>query len=219
MYHFVKDKEFLKRAQESCVKDLQELVDLLLKEGISTQFILVGSGARKMVTQNENGSIDFDYNLLIQKCNDINDCRYLKETTRKALNKIMKKNGLCDVEDSTSALSSKCVYFKDKPNIKFSMDLCIITQDNKGNWQRLIHEKTGFTNSDKYFWNQVPNSSELSQKAITLKENNLWEEVRQCYLNKKNLYLKRNDNNHPSFVCYIEAVNEVYNRYKQTKKS
>ena len=214
MYHFVIDKEFLKRVQSLCTNDLRELVKLLLDEGISTQFILVGSGGRNMVTQNENEPIDLDYNLFIQKCDDINDCRYLKETIRKNLNKIMRRNGLSDVEDSTSALTSKCVYFKDMPNSQFSMDVCIVAKDRDGNWYRLIHEKTGYTYQDRYFWNQVPNSSKVSQKAKSLKANNLWEEVRQYYLDKKNLYLTMNDNNHPSFVCYIEAINAVYDRYK-----
>ena len=84
MYHFVEDKEFLKRVQESCVTDLNQLTKLLLEEGISSQFILVRSGARNMVTQNENGDIDLDYNLVIQKCSNINDCRAIKETVRKA---------------------------------------------------------------------------------------------------------------------------------------
>ena len=98
------------------------------------------------------------------------------------------------------------------------MDFCIVKKDDKGNWYRLIHKKTGYTNSDRYFWNQVPNSSKVSEKAVKLKAINLWEEVRQCYLDKKNLYLKRNDNNHPSFICYIEAVNEVYGHYRWTSK-
>lgn len=79
MYHFVEDKEFLKRSQNSCVEDLNKLVGSLLEEGISAQFILVGSGGRNMVTQNEDGDIDFDYNLLIQKCDDITDCRFLRK--------------------------------------------------------------------------------------------------------------------------------------------
>lgn len=33
------------------------------------------------------------------------------------------------------------------------------------------------------------------------------------YLEKKNMYLLRQDHNHPSFVVYVEAVNEVYSRY------
>ena len=48
------------------------------------------------------------------------------------------------------------------------------------------------------------------QKVEWLKNNNLWNEVRDTYLEKKNLYLRKNDHNHPSFICYIEAVNEVY---------
>ena len=36
MYRFVEDKNFLKRAQNSCVMDLQELVHLLQEEGITT---------------------------------------------------------------------------------------------------------------------------------------------------------------------------------------
>ena len=40
----------------------------------------------------------------------------------------------------------------------------------------------------------------------------MWEEVREKYLDKKNMYLKRNDHYHPSFVCYIEAVNEIYSK-------
>lgn len=35
MYHFVEDKEFLKRAQNSCVEDLNKLVGSLLEECIS----------------------------------------------------------------------------------------------------------------------------------------------------------------------------------------
>ena len=42
-------------------------------KGINTQFFLVGSGARNMVTQNGDGPIDFDYNLNILSCDDINN--------------------------------------------------------------------------------------------------------------------------------------------------
>ena len=51
------------------------------------------------------------------------------------------------------------------------MDFCIVKKDDKGNWYRLIHKKTGYTNSDRYFWNQVPNSSKVSEKAVKLKAN------------------------------------------------
>lgn len=35
MYHFVEDKEFLKRVQESCVTDLNQLTKLLLEEALA----------------------------------------------------------------------------------------------------------------------------------------------------------------------------------------
>ncbi len=200
-------------AQTSCASDLKELVKLLLEKGISTQYILVGIGARNLVTQNGNGSIDFDYNLLIQKCDDIYDCRFLKETIRKCLNTIMKKQGLRDIQDSTSSLTTYPINFKDEPNLKFSMDVCIVMKDINGDWHRLIHKKTGIVKNDRYYWNKAPHSGKSSVKAKHLKDKNLWEEVRKCYLDKKNMYLKQRDDNHPSFICYIEAVNECFYKY------
>ena len=38
--------------------------------------------------------------------------------------------------------------------------------------------------------------------------------VRDKYLELKNMYLRRGDRDHPSFICYIEAVNNVYDRIK-----
>ena len=66
---------------------------------------------------------------------------------------------------------------------------------------------------DQYTWNEVPNSHQVKDKADEIKEEGLWQEVRGRYLEKKNMYLSRQDRNHPSFVVYVEAVNEVYNGY------
>ena len=41
----------------------------------------------------------------------------------------------------------------------------------------------------------------------------IWQEVRNKYLEKKNMYLSWQDHNHPSFAVYVEAMNEVYNKY------
>lgn len=74
----------------------------------------------------------------------------------------------------------------------------------------MIHNK-GY--SDSFTWNEVPSSHNVKEKADILKRNSLWNEVRETYLNKKNMYLRRHDDNHPSFVVYVESVNEVYNKY------
>mgnify|MGYP003424740232 CR=1 FL=1 len=53
----------------------------------------------------------------------------------------------------------------------------------------------------------------IFKKVKTLKNNDCWLEVRKIYLEKKNMYLRRNDHNHPSFIVYIETINEVYGKY------
>ena len=50
----------------------------------------------------------------------------------------------------------------------------------------------------------------VEDKAFLSRMRNLCGEITQ-YLNIKNRYLRQNDHDHPSFICYIEAVNNVYN--------
>lgn len=215
MYKYVEDKKFLRRAQSFCSNLMHELEDELRDDGINTQFFLVGSGARNMVTQNEDGPIDFDYNLNVISCDDINDCRTLKEKTRKALNKVLKTRDLGDVSDSTIPLTTWKIHFINQPEYDFSIDICIVTSEN-GKWYRLKHEKTGFVYADKYYWNEAPNSKSYKDKSIKIKSvPGWWEVVRDQYLKIKNRYLTSNDYNHPSFICFIEAVNNVYNHMKQ----
>ena len=72
---------------------------------------------------------------------------------------------------------------------------------------RLIHNKPW----NQYTWNEVTHSHQVTDRASELKNAGLWEKVRDRYLDKKNMYLSRQDHNHPSFLVYVEAVNEVYN--------
>ena len=74
---------------------------------------------------------------------------------------------------------------------------------------RLIHNKPW----NQYTWNEVPRSHQVKDRADEIKKEGLWQEVRNKYLEKKNMYLSWQDRNHPSFVVYVEAVNEVYSRY------
>lgn len=219
MYYFVEDKQFLKRAQSDCSATIKELETLLRNNyDINSQAFLVGSGARNMITQNENEGIDFDYNLNILSCPDWDDAKSIKETVRIAFNKILRNQGLNDAEDSTSSITTKPMYFKNAPEIEFKIDVCIVTKNNDGEWERLIHEKTGYTCNDRYFWNVAPNSKGYQEKARKIKSvPGWWDKVRAKYRNRKNYYLKKGDNNHPSFVCYIEVINDVYNTMRQKK--
>ena len=217
MYKYFEDKKLLKTIQKNCSQLVKELEEELRQKGLNSQSFLIGSGGRNMVMQNENGPIDFDYNLNILYCDyiDISNCVQIKELVRKCFNKVMRMNKLCDVNDSKSSLTTKHFHLVEFPDVEFSIDLGIVCQDSEGNWYRLIHQKTGDTHKDRYFWNQAPYSKDYNKKANSIKSVSYWELVREEYKNLKNMYLIKNDYNHPSFICYIEAVNNVYNQLRQ----
>ena len=210
-YEFVYESE-AKHYRSDCSRTLKKTCELLRAKGISAQFTLVGSGARNMITRNGDGPYDLDYNLLVVKADDeYRDPRLLKDTIRNALNKAVGGKFFSDAQDSTSCLTA-LLHFKDTPNVEFSFDVAITTKNKNGNYMRLIHNKNVYAlGLDQYTWNEVPNSHQVKDKADELKKAGLWEKVRDRYLDKKNMYLSRQDHNHPSFLVYVEAVNEVYN--------
>lgn len=206
---------------------MQSLCHHLKEEhDIGANFYLVGSGAKNLILQNDNNPVDLDYNLEIIRCADFNDCEFLKECARKAFNKALQEHGLRDCEDSTSSLTSKRIDLKYRhytnlpfrSNECFSIDVCITKRDSADAYYRLIHEKTGWAATDRYYWNCSPNSKKIRKKVEFIKSNGKWTLVREQYKSIKNMYLKRNDHDHPSFVCYIEAVNNVYNSMNHRKR-
>ena len=212
MYHYLDDKEFTAGIRKLSGEIMQDTCHILKeKYDIGANFCLVGSGARNLITQNKNLPVDLDYNLEILRCGDLDDYRYLKECVRKAFNFALRKHNYRDCEDSTSSLTSKLIYFKPEDRFLFSIDICITARDNQGRLLRLIHRKTGFINTDEYYWNISKNSLNLDKKVRYIKSKGKWNMVREQYLALKNMYLSKNDINHPSFICYIEAVNNVYN--------
>ena len=156
--------------------------------------------------------IDLDYNLEITRIDDWEDCKEIKECVRKAFNIVLREYGWSDCQDSTSSLTTEKRHFNQGNSTEFSMDICIVCKDTDGNYHRLIHDKRYFPN--RYFWNQAPNSRNIREKAKCIKEKGKWTLVREQYLRIKNQYLTSNDYNHSSFICYIEAVNNVYNSRK-----
>lgn len=218
MYHFIKDKDFLMRMRGLCSNIVNQLVQSINSDNeLIVEAHLVGSGARNLETQNVNEPVDLDYNLNIvnsknKQLKALSE-QSIKEYIRKIFNEVLNNNGWGDCQDSTSCLTTERRYFTKGNSTEFSIDLAIVHEKLDGTWLRLIHEKTGRVSNDKWYWNEAPHSKGLKKKADKLKSNNHWKEVRDTYLNKKNMYLSRRDYNHPSFNCYIEAVNEVYEKY------
>lgn len=222
MYDYVEDKEFLSRARSECSMIVSKTVPILKeKYGISANFTIVGSGARNLILQNGNEPIDFDYNLEIVKAENINDGRYIKECVRKSFDIALSKYGWpkSTSSDSTSVLSTSRRVFPNGNKTEFSIDLAITTRDDKDTYYRLIHKKTGITLYGEYYWNEVPSSKNVKDKSDVIKKNNKWSNVREEYKKLKNHYLVTNDYFHPSFICYVEAVNNVYNTLNNKQKS
>lgn len=237
MYNYVTDKQLISSMRSLSVNMMQDLCHILKeKYDIGAMFNLVGSGARNLILQNANEPIDLDYNLKIVRSDDW-DGKYIKECVRKAFNIVLRKHGWRDCEDSKSSLTTEKRYFPRISDTEFSMDVCIVREDKDGNFYRLIHKKTGYTNvnniayaasiypglvigssDNEYYWNKAPNSRDIKYKVDYIKSNGKWELVREQYKNIKNRYLTQNDYNHPSFICYIEAVNNVYNSRKHWKQ-
>ncbi len=213
MFSYVKDKAFLNQAYGYCADIINQVKNLLIKDKIESKMSIEGSKRRNMVTQNEEGSIDFDFNLFVTKCHDIRDGESIKEIVKAKLDEVLRSKDLVDCDDSTSVLTTKHMYFTKGNRTNFSIDLAITAKMSNGNYCKLIHEKTGYALKDRWYWNEIPDSSKAFEKAKCLKENNLWKEVRETYLRKKDFYLTNNDYNHPSFVCYVEAVNEIFYKY------
>lgn len=213
MFHYVTDKEFLKESKRLCADLVNQLTQQMEKSGIEAGMSLVGSAKRGLITQNGKQSIDYDYNLWIWDDGGFKDSE-LKLQIMGDFNYVLWKNGYanCYCKDSTSVISSKKFKLKSGNKTEFSIDLCIVKEDDNGNWHRLIHDKTGRVQSDRWFWNMAPKSMGIAKKEEYLKANH-WQEVKDAYLDIKNMYLTRNDHDHPSFVCYIEAINEVYYRH------
>lgn len=218
MFHFVEDKEYLSRVRGLCGDIMQDLCHYLKEEyDVGASFFLVGSGARNLIVQNGSLPIDLDYNLEILRCEDFDDLRAIKEISRKAFNDVLREYGWKDCEDSKSSLTTKKRYFTQGNATPFSMDVCIVYRDRYGYFYRLKHGKTGFTYLDGYYWNEALHSADVQKRAAYIKKRGKWQFVRLQYLNLKNLYLRRNDHDHPSFICYIEAVNNVYNEIKRKR--
>ncbi len=215
-YEVVHESEY-HRYRKDCSEVLKRTCMFLKRKGIGASFVLVGSGARNLVTRNGNGPFDLDYNLQILKMPQEyeRDLRGLKETIRNALNRAEGDTFFDDAQDSTSCLTA-ILHFKDSPQIEFKFDVAIVKKNQNGNWMRLIHNKNAFfIGIDQYTWNEVPRSSDVKEKADVLKDENLWEEVRETYVWLKNMYLRGMDKTHPSFVVYVEAVNQVYDRHRR----
>lgn len=213
MYHWISDTKFLGMVRKRCAKVVNWLVQDIKNDGfMKVKQHLVGSGSKNLILQNENEPIDLDYNLEIIECDDFENCRKIKDTVMRVFDSFLPDINWGHCSDSTSAITTEPIHFEGY-GPEFSIDIAITCKDQDGNWYRLIHDKTGWYQNG-YKWEMAKDSKGLENRVNKLKKHNHWQEVRNVYKDKKNMYLCRYDKNeHPSFNIYIETINEIYRKY------
>jgi hypothetical protein len=209
MYHYVSNA--VVKPMRSFTADKMNQVKQLLKSeyDLDSHFYLVGSGAKNLVTQNENEPFDLDWNLEVYNLADpTKNAGWLKKTVMDFLNEIMEDTPFRNCQDSTAVITSR---WTTEHGLEFSFDIAILVENSNGTFCRMIHDKL----LNRYYWTEVPNSKDVYAKMDKLKENGWWQEIRDTYLKKKNMYLQRQETkNHPSFNIFVETINEVW--YKAT---
>ena len=167
---------------------------------------LIGSGDKRLVTQNSDESFDLDYNIILQKDKKgfLDDPRQIKNIFISSFDKVLRKyvNGYAHTSDSTSVVTVKIIQNK---TIKFSFDVAIIVEGNDGYFYRLTNDKI----SGRYIWNRVKNSANYFEKYQKIKEKGLFPKFKQRYLDLKNMHLSKQDGV-KSFSIFLETLNEVY---------
>lgn len=204
MYKFAKQKDVreLTKWCDGIINEVQKEV----KKYVTFSFNLIGSGGKKLVTQNGDEAFDLDYNLIIQKDKQglIDDPKRLKDIIRHAFDIVLKEEleGYSGASDSTSVLK---ISITDRGKKVFSFDVAIYVEADNGFVYRLIHDK----NTGRYIWNQVPKSKNYEDKIQAIKENGEWEGLKERYLELKNMHLRKGDRV-KSFSIFLEALNEFY---------
>lgn len=204
MYKFANQKDVreLTKWCDGIINEVQKEV----KEYVTFSFNLIGSGGKRLVTQNGDEPFDLDYNLIIQKDKQglIDDPKRLKNIIRNAFDNVLRENvqGYNGAKDSKSVIT---ITFADGVKRTFSFDVAIYVEADNGYMYRLINDK----NSGRYIWNQVPKSKNYEDKIQAIKENGEWEDFKERYLKLKNMHLRRRDGV-KSFSIFLEALNEFY---------
>ena len=183
-----------------------------VRQDFAFQFYFVGSVKRNMVTYDVKSNIGFDFDVDIY-VND-EECKFsskeIKTKIRLALNKVVHRYGYDNAEDSTRVLTIKV---KDRKNsrILYSCDFAIVNDyiDDDGNErQEYIHFND---KQNKYSWQEQPQGFYLlKEKAEWIKDSELWQDVRDLYLDKKN---RNNDPHKHSRSIYAETIHEICQMY------
>ncbi len=179
-------------------------VQNLVRHYFTFSFKIVGSSSRNMITYDTKSNIGFDFDINIE-VNDKDENygpKEIRKILRKAIDRVAPRYGYKRCEDSTRVLTIKKVNTWTS-SIIHSCDFAIVYNCTDGKQQYIRFNKK---NND-YSWEfQGDGFVDLDQKITWLKKENLWSELKNYYIYKKNV----NDNpNKHSRSIFAESINEM----------
>lgn len=207
MYHF---QYVAKKELKPAKKQLMELIHKVqdeVRDSFTFQYKFVGSVQRNMVTWDvkSNAGFDFDVNIMVNDDDEKFDAKKIKNILMCAFNKYARKYGYDFCEDSTRVFTIK-VKDRKKFRIRHSCDFAIVNDygDNQQQYIRYNKQKNNYTWEE-----QTKGFYCLPEKIEFCKDNQLWQEVREIYLDKKNYNM---DSNKKSRSIFAETIHEVCHR-------
>ncbi|MBD5406414.1 MAG: hypothetical protein HDR56_02200 [Treponema sp.] len=203
-YKFAKQNE-VEDLEKWCMEVLHA-VQKEVREYFTFDIRLIGSGDKRLVTQNGDEAFDLDYNIILQndKKGLLNEPKRIKEIFVTSFNTVLKTrvSNYTRISDSTSVITAKMV---NANCLEFSFDVAIIVEGDDGYFYRLMHDKP----TGRYIWNQVKHSENYFERFKAVKQSGHWLKFKERYLELKNMHLSRQDDV-KSFSIFLETLNEFY---------
>ena len=209
MFEYVTKSEYqpFKLEVDEILKSIQR--DLRENGILTFQFNLIGSAKRKLITRVENGNqgFDLDYNIVIQRIfnNRYKNAKLLKQKFIDLFNKYF-DDSYDYSEDSTSVITIKKLNAQ-RNKVICSVDFAIVNyyEDEEG------MERQEYIRFDKntgnYSWALRKVATNHRHVENLIKEKDLWEDVKDLYLNNKN-----KEPNKKSRIVYYQTLETIYRR-------
>lgn len=205
-FRYVTKKEFLPVKKE-LIEIINKVQDIVRNE-FTFRYDFIGSASRNAITMDEcsNTGFDFDVNIRVNDDDENYNAQEIKSILINAFNRVVGNYGYDYGEDSKRVITIK-VKDRDNSRILHSCDFAVVYDCSDGRQQFIYFNKAQQT----YEWQYQPKGFyQLEVKMQKIKNNGLWNALRDLYLYKKNT---NNDQKKKSRSIWAESVNEIVNSY------
>lgn len=182
------DFRYVTKKQAQPIKDelyqILYMVQDLVRDNFTFSFTPIGSSSRNMITCDAKSNIGFDFDINIEVNDDNEDFepKEIRTIIRTAIDRVAPRYGYKNCEDSTRVLTIKKVDTSHS-RIIHSCDFAIVYNCGDGRQQYIRFNK----DNNYYFWEyQGKGFVGLEKKMDWLKRENLWGELQDYYIYKKN---------------------------------